>query len=399
MPVTRLDPVREQHLLVQRRDREAGGQLPRAGEPHAAGELEHGRRAERMTPVEIEGHLVAVQLARGLAQRVGEPSAQAPLAMQQDFQPVRGPAPGAFGMHGWPMLEHHGVGRKVRRDLEDREAERALGVGLETLRQQPVEPAMVALDSKADAVAKAALESRHDLRRALVAQPIAVRLREVKVVEPLQAFVRRCLRLQAHTRPDAVSPQACARAHARLPGGFAGVRVPVDPHAGLDRPPAAERQLILHPESRLGAAQRRVDRPVGVFDPLSPRAGTEAAPELGLMDAFHPPAGADAVDLEARVDDVTGRHRVDETLAQAEVALAGRALEWRHPDREHRIAIGLAMRVARQRGRGEQARGGCPRQRHHAEAVVAAVPRDLEVPAALRWGTAPWSRGRRGRRR
>jgi hypothetical protein len=83
--------------------------------------------------------------------------------------------------------------------------------------------------------------------------------------------------------------------------------------------------------------------------------------------------------FDARVDDVARRDGVDEALPGPEVTFMRRALERRHAERVHPLSIGLAMRVPGQRCRGEHIRIRRPRQRHDAQAVVAAIPRDLEI--------------------
>ena len=186
----------------------------------------------------------------------------------------------------------------------------ALVIGLEALHEQTIEAAPVRLDPQREITGERPLDAGDDLPGALALQPPAVGGGQLHVVVALKALVRRRLGLLGVAGPPDRRPDAARQAHPRLPQGFARERVPVEPHARLERHPRSERQPILRPPADLRPCQAGVDRPVRVLHHFTFGSRAEASRSRAVS-AFmgsprfrsgHPPLALQPMDLDTGIE-------------------------------------------------------------------------------------------------
>ena len=152
--------------------------------------------------------------------------------------------------------QNHAVRRQIGRDLMTAQPQCALGIGFEALNEQTIEAAPVRLDPQRELTGERPLDAGDDLPRALALQPPAVGGGQLHVVVALKALVRRRLGLLERSRPTrSTSRRGPTGAPAAATAASLRERVPVEPHARLERHPRSERQPMLRPPADLRPCQ------------------------------------------------------------------------------------------------------------------------------------------------
>ena len=186
----------ECHFVPHRCDRKTRRQLNGRRSPPSRSQGDADNRIQRVPPIEVRRHGVAVQIARGFSQRVADPPRHAASLTSQEHLDTGGISiTRTLGKNRWAIFEDHGVAwqivwNEVARSGDSRArlrfpvAARAAGRTIGGRLRPAAEPA-----------SKWTLEAGDDLSRALVAQVMRTLFRQVEVFESEQALVRRRLRL------------------------------------------------------------------------------------------------------------------------------------------------------------------------------------------------------------